>query len=261
MSTTSTINLKLNKPWLKWLDEMTKLSPEHILLSFLFTSGGTVGGWTLTGKLAGDEAAIKFLQIGAIAVFVMAGAQALFFWLGKKRLIYRLLFNIFFAFGIVWFMLCLILPIIWVESIGSLMKILLFAILFSLCIDNLVFAKSLFDSKWSSEGEQFIERFYDRRSNAIDWERIVAALPLPITLHVRGVPKSINNFVSVLIIVSMFVGLSLRNTFPTFSLFAWGIPSCLVISTIVQMIGLGIAQLLMLISLEKRFGVRIAPKC
>ena len=250
----------LKKLQLKWPVEMANLSFEHILLSLIFTLGGTVGGWAVTGKLAGEGAALSFLQIGVVVVVLMSSAQTVFFLMGKKRLIYRLLFNISFAFGIVWFMLCLVLPILWVQSIGEMKKIALFLFLLIICFDNLIVARKQFDTKWVGKEENFLKKYYNIKRQTIDWPPIVTSMNFSVTLNVRGIPERMNHFVSVALILSMVVGLSLRNAFPTFSFFAWGIPSCLVISIFMQMIGLGIAQFMKLIALEKRYGGPIAPK-
>lgn len=58
---------------------MSNLSFQHILLSFLFTLGGTVGGWALTGKLAGDSSALSFFKLGVTTVLIMSAAQLVFF--------------------------------------------------------------------------------------------------------------------------------------------------------------------------------------
>jgi hypothetical protein len=245
---------------MKWLDEMTKLSPEHILLSFFFTSGGTVGGWALTGKLAGDEAAMEFLQMGVVAVFVMVGAQALFFRLGEKRLICRLIFHIFFGFGIVWFMLCLLLPMLWVQSVGLAAKALLFLLLVILCVANLLKAAAQFESRWRAQSEGALARHYNSRNSSIDWPEILLPMKLSMELCIPGVPVALNPFISLVAILAMLAGLSLRNAYPIFSLYAWGIPSCLVISLFMQAIGLGMAQIITVVSLEKKYGERIQPK-
>ena len=240
---------------------MANLSFEHIFLSLFFTLAGTVGGWALTGKLAGGEAALSFLQIGAVIVIAISSAQTIFFLMGKKRLICRILFNISFAFGLVWFMLCLLLPILWTQSIGEVKKMALFVFLLVICFDNLILASKKFESKWIGKENNFLKKQYDVSSRTIDWPPIISSMKFSITLNVRGVPESMNALLSVSLVLLMIVGLSLRNVFPTFSFFAWGIPSCVVISMFMQMIGLGIAQFRKLVSLEKRYGGPIAPKC
>lgn len=239
---------------------MSNISSEHIWISFFLTSFGTIGGWALTDKLAGDAAAISFLQIGTAAVLAMSMAQFLFFRLGKDRLIYYVMFGIAFGCSFIWFLLCLLLPALWIKSIGIPEKYLLFTFLVVICIANAVKGKKQFESKWSESGEGGLCRHYNPKDNSINWPQLLASMKFSIELYIPGVPRKMNPFISVALVVSMLTGLSLRNSFPIFSLFAWGIPSCMGISMFLQVIGLGIAQITKLIALEKKYGEHIRPK-
>ena len=229
-------------------------------MSLFFISGGTAGGWALTFKLAGEDAALSFLYIGVVTVLVMSLTQVVFFEIGKRRMIYRVMFNIAFISGIIWFMLCLLLPVLWLRSVGSAEKTVLFLFLLVLCAANVFRASQQFKSKWDAEGESALARHYNSKNNTIDWPKILKQMKFSFELYVPGIPERMNPFISVAIVLSMLVGLNLRNYFPTFSLFAWGIPSCFIISVVVQMIGLCIAQITKLIALEKKYGGAIAPK-
>lgn len=242
------------------LDNMENLTSGHILMSLFLSFGGTVGGWALTGKLAGDDAALSFMQVGSIAVLVILCVQIIFFNLGKKRLIYRIVFNVAFGCGIVWFMLCLLLPILWVPSVGLIEKSIILLILLILSAANLSKASAQFAAKWKVEGEKALTRHYNSEDETIDWPKVLAPMRFSVELHMPGVPEKMNPFVSAAIILFMVSGLSLRNVYPIFSLYAWGIPSCLIISIFAQVLGLGLAQLIKLVDLEKRFGKPIRPK-
>jgi hypothetical protein len=239
---------------------MANLSLEHILLSIVFTSGGTIGGWALTGKLGGGEAASSFLKLGIIVVLVMSTAQFMFFSLGKNRLIYRIVFNIAFGCGLVWFMLCLLLPIIWVQKVGNIEKWVLFLFLVALCVANIFKGCTQFKLKWGEAGEGALGRHVNIKEGTVDWPKVLAPMKFSVELYIPGIPGNLNPFISLAIILFMLTGLSLRNVFPTFSLLAWGIPSCLVISIFMQLIGLGIAQIAKLVALEKQYGKIIRPK-
>lgn len=228
-------------------------------MSLFLMSGGTVGGWALTEKLAGDDAAFSFLQIGALAVMTMLVAQLLFFQLGKKRLIYHVLFNVAFGFGFVWFLLCLLLPTLWIKSIGATEKCLLFTFLVALSIANALRAASQFKSKWREIGEGALPRNYSEKDGAINWPKLLASMRFSLELYIPGIPEKLNPFISVILVVSMLTGLSLRNAFPVFSLYAWGVPSCIAISMFVQAIGLGVAQIMKLVALERKYGKPIKP--
>lgn len=229
-------------------------------MSLFLASGGTIGGWALTGKLAGEEAALSFLQVGVVAVLTISIAQFLFFSLGKKRLIYCVLFNITFGFGIVWFLMCLLLPVFWVQTIGTTEKSILALFLVMLCSANACKASTQFKSKWREVAEGALARHYNVKDNSMDWPKVLAPMRLTPALYIPGVPERMNPVISIAIIVSMVTGLSLRNSFPIFSLYAWGIPSCLAISLFIQASGLGVAQIITLAELEKKYGKPIRPK-
>jgi hypothetical protein len=242
------------------LDNMENLSSGHILMSLFLSSGGTVGGWALTGKLAGDDAALSFMQAGSIAVLAILCAQIIFFNLGKNRLIYRVVFNVAFGCGIVWFMLCLLLPILWVPSVGVIEKTALFLILLILAIANISKAGAQFAARWKDKGEKALILHYNSKDKTIDWPKVLAPMRLSLELYIPGIPEKMSPFISAAIIIFMLSGLSLRNVYPIFSLYAWGVPSCLVISMFAQVLGLGFAQIIKLAALEKRFGTPVGPK-
>lgn len=242
------------------LDNMENLSSGHILMSLFLSSGGTVGGWALTGKLAGNDAALSFMQVGSIVVLAILCVQIIFFNLGKKRLIYRIVFNVAFGFGIVWFMLCLLLPILWIPSVGFFEKSVIFLVLLVLSLANILKAGAQFTAKWKDEGEKALIRYYNSKDETMDWPKVLAPMRFSLGLYVPGIPDKMSPFISAAIILFMVIGLSLRNIYPIFSLYAWGVSSCLIISIFAQVLGLGLAQLLKIVDLEKRFGNSIRPK-
>ncbi len=237
-----------------------KLSCKHVMLSFFVSIFGAMGGWALTRKLAGDKAALSFLQIGLIIVLIMTGTQLLFYLLGKSRLIHRVLFNMAFGCGLVWFMLCLLLPILWVDKFDIAFKALLFVLLLVLCIANASKAGAQFEMKWQAEGEKALARHYDKKSGSVDWQKVLASMRFSVSLYIPGVSERMTPLISFVMLLCMGSGLSFRNTYPIFSLYAWGTPFCLVISIFAQLLGLGLAQVIKLAALEKRFGKPLRPK-
>lgn len=240
-------------------DKMENLSFGHILMSLFLSIAGTVGGWALTGKLAGDKAALSFVLVGSVVVFAISCIQVIFFALGRNRVIYRVVFNLAFGCGVVWFLLCLLLPILWISSIGSIEKALIFLFLLIISIANVSRAGMQFKARWKEKGEEALTRCYNSKEKTVDWPKVLAPMRFSVALHIPGIPEKMNPFISAAIILFMVGGLSLRNIYPIFSLYAWGIPACLVISMFSQVLGLGFAQIIKLIDLEKRFGTPIRP--
>lgn len=239
---------------------MRNLTFQHVVLGILFALCGTIGGWAITGKLAGNEAALSFLRFGCAVVVAMFFVQALLFYLSKKRLLYLLYFNVAFGCGIIWFMLCLILPLLWVDNIDGTAKIMLFSLLIALCASNIFQACLQFRHKWAELGEANLICQRTVNSGMIDWQKTVKALKFSIALYIPGVPQNMNPFISLMLVLSMLTGLAIRNVFPVAGLFAWGVPTCIAISTLTQMTGLGIAQIMKVMELEKHYGVDIASK-
>jgi hypothetical protein len=241
-------------------DEIGKISCKHIILSLFVCVGGTIGGWALAGKLAGDKAALSFLLVGLTVVLIMTGVQLVFYFLGESRLVYRVLFNIAFGCGLVWFMLCLLLPILWVDKFDVTFKTLFFVLLLVLCVVNVSKAGAQFKTKWEGEGEKAIAHYYDNNSGSVDWPKVLAPMKFSVALYIPGVSERLNPFISVAMLLGMGSGLSFRNAYPIFSLYAWGMPFCLVISMFAQVLGLGLAQVIKLVALEKGYGKPIRPK-
>lgn len=179
--------------------------------------------------------------------------------MSSARATYLVLFNISFSFGLIWFMLCLILPIFWVSEVDLSAKCILLLASVGLCHVNVLKGVDLFNLRWAMVGTDLLSRYYDRKRSAIEWSSVVGALRVSVSIYIPGVPEKLNTFISVAIVVSMLAGLSLRNLFPLFSLFAWGIPIVIVVSLIMQMIGLTIGQLIALTSLEKKEERIIRP--
>lgn len=100
-----------------------------------------------------------------------------------------------------------------------------------------------FKTKWKSQGEGELQRNYGKKENTIDWPKVLASMRFSMELYMPGIPQGMYPFISLALILSMLTGLLLRNVFPTFSLFAWGIPSCLIISMFAQLFGFAIAQI------------------
>jgi hypothetical protein len=238
---------------------MTNVSYKTIFLSFFLASGGTIGGWALTDKLAGDQAGYSFLYVGTSTVMGMIALQTIFYLLSKNRLLYHLLFGVALGFSIMWFLLCLFLPLFWVNAIGVYVKLLMFIGLFFLCVCNASKAFRQFRRKWKKSGEGAFAQHYKGNANSIDWGKVTRKMKLSTSLYIPGIPERATPIIPVLIILSMLLGLDLRNGFPIFSIFAWGIPASIIISIFVQMIGIGLAQALKIWEIEKRIGKTIRP--
>ena len=220
---------------------------------------GVAGGGAITHNLEGFSAALSFVKFGTCMVFALLMAQLIFSLKSQKRAIYLIFFNISFIFGIVVFMSCLILPLFWVSAIGLNVKFSFFLVSAGLWISNVKHGVKIFNHKWENVGGKLLLRYYRERKGEIDWNGIIGSLKMSIAIYIPGIPQVLNPPISILIVISMLAGLSLRNVSPEISLFAWGIPIIIVVSLVTQMVGIGIAQLMKLNALEKEAGTQIKP--
>lgn len=230
-----------------------------ISLSVFLSAAGAAGGCAITYKLAGYDAALSLVLFGVSIVAALLAIQTILAIKSEKRITYLILFNITFILGMVWFMLCLILPIFWISSIGTSAKFFLSLATVGLCSVNVSRGIEIFKSRWAKVGAGLLSRFYDRKHMVIDWDKVLAALRMSVSIYIPGVSSRLNPVISVTIVAAMITGLSLRNVFPLFSFFAWGIPIVIVVSLVMQMIGSAIGQFLEVTAIEKRDGNVIRP--
>jgi hypothetical protein len=94
----------------------------------------------------------------------------------------------------------------------------------------------------------------------LDWKNLIVPMRLKLTVYLPGMPLGAQPAVSVMLVVSMLIGLNFRKAFPVFGAFAWGIPCAVGVAVLVQMIGLCIAQACKILELEKRTGRKITAK-
>jgi hypothetical protein len=238
---------------------MFNISYKLIILSFVLSIGGAVGGWALTNGVAGSQAALSFLRLSVGTVMSIIALQTIFYILGKNRVIHQVLFGVSLGLSLVWFMSCLLLPLFWIDAINNVVKLLIIACFLALCISNAVESSFKFKRKWIEVGQGSFITNFDEVAGTIDWHKVIGPMKLSVTLHIPGLPAIATPVFSAVMILSMLLGLTLRYAFPIFSIFAWGIPASMIISTLVQMMGLGVAQVARLAELEKKIGKHIRP--
>lgn len=230
----------------------------EVMLYFspILLCAGDLVGWFLTQKLAGSQAAMEFFWV---SVFSTTSVLVLQFWLyaqSRNRLLYQILFLGAGGLALVWYMLCLILPIFWISEIGADVKISLVSGACFLFLCNGIKGFLCFRKKLG-ETDVMIMGNYDQRGKSLEWDKVLWSLKLSLSLYVPGIPNSVIPFITALMVVSMLVGLSLRKLFPVFSVFAWGIPCIFLSSYLVQIMAGRVAQALKVVELEIEIGANI----
>lgn len=173
---------------------------------------------------------------------------------GEKRLIFSSNFLAAFGLSIVWFMMCLVLPVMWIEAVSLYFRVGILSLLVPLGIANILEAFRRFSLKWAERGEQIFAKEYKHEHATVNWYQVTKSLDLTGVIFIPGLPQRLVWLPSLLIIPSMLAGLSLRNVYPIFSIFAWGIPTLLIVSFFFQMIAYNLAQAAVVRKLEKKVG-------
>jgi hypothetical protein len=228
-----------------------------ISLSLFLTTAGTVGGWALTSRLGGDQAASSFLVLGAGIVAGLFMIQSLLYFINTKRLLHQVLFGAAFCLSLTWFMLCLFLPLFWVPAIGWATKLLIGGCASLFWVAGASQAFSQFNRKWEAAGATSLARYSDPATGAVEWEKVVESMKLSAPLYIPGIPQRSMQLVSVMLILLMLLGMNLRKAFPVFSAFAWGLPLSLILTIFVQMAGFAFAQALKIRQIEQQTGKNI----
>lgn len=241
-------------------DKYSSFSLLEVILPLVPVLAGTLAGWLLTSKLAGSVAAQSFLYISIAVVPALITAAIISYTFSKNSVRYQMYYAAAISAGFAWLMLSLLLPLFWVTTIHIYVKISLIFLILFLCIFNVYRAYRNFDLKWRATGAGLFARFFDSKDGFINWQKVNRPLNLYTTLYIPGIPERFYPIIAALCIVSMLLGLNLRTPYPIFSIFAWGIPSGLIVSGLFEMIGLCFAQASKISELEREFDMRIRPK-
>jgi len=234
---------------------MKNLHFTSVLVCFFLLCAGNAIGWAITQQVAGSTAGINFLFFGGMLTTLIFFFQILAFCTSRNRLSKQLMFRAVGGFSIAWFMLSLALPIFWIQDIELISKISLAAVSISLVGANIKFGIRQFEENWSRKTTA-IEEYINRNSASSKWCKVEKILGTAVDVYIPGVPNWMNPIISISILAAMILGLNLRKSFPTFSVFAWGIPCIIVVGIIMQMIAVLFLQAVKVNNLEQKFGFR-----
>jgi len=111
--------------------------------------------------------------------------------------------------------------------------------------------------QWTQFGEAEFYRLFDRTSSSVNWYHVMKAVKIKFEIFVPGVPIRYATPVGVFLLGSMLVGLNLRNVFPVFCVFAWGIPAIVVASLVLQISSHMFSQAYKVKQLQMDTGLKI----
>lgn len=227
-----------------------------MLCMFLGLSG-TGGGWALTYKIAGREAAYSFVRLGAVVLLALFVLQILVWFMGERRAYCQALFKAIMALFMAWYLACIFFPLFWMNNIAYFAKITVGFFTIYLSASNMLYVVAYFEDRWNERGVGVFSKYFNRSSGRVRWEELMRQMGLSIALRIPGVPQKLVSIISGFSIVMMIVGLNLRNVFPVFSALAYGLPCAIIISCCASAVALNLAQASKLRHLEKKFEKKI----
>lgn len=233
---------------------MNKATLDSLILSIIVSAISTIGGACVAQKIAGGDAGFKYFWFGCFISLVITMPQILIFPRAKRRLFFQLNYLGFFGFTIAWFILALSLPIFWMSEIGATEKLILLVILISFMSFNFALGWRMFNKSWSNTGIAAFKTEFKGFLPDGDWNKVIKNLRLEHYIAIPGISKKWASAFSVLLLALMLTGLSLRTVYPTFSVFAWGIPSIVMASYFIQVSGSYFAQAAQVKRLEADLG-------
>ncbi|MBB3222144.1 hypothetical protein [Pseudoduganella umbonata] len=233
---------------------MSNVTPRLLLLSLVIMCIGSVGGWAITDNVASRDDSYEFAYGSIFAICLILLLQVSLYILGRERLYFKVLFGASFSMSMIWFMMCLVLPLAWADNVDVYMRALMFALIVPLSLGNIAEAFRRFSVKWAKNGSISFEKAFNRDQGSVEWEQVTKSLNLEGVIYIPGFPRKLTSVVAILIVPCMLIGLALRNVYPEVSLFAWGIPSILIVAFFVQLIGYGLAQAKIVLELEAKNG-------
>jgi hypothetical protein len=236
---------------------MNYVTPRILLLSLVIMCIGSAGGWAITDNIASREDAYEFACGAIFVICVVLLVQGSLYMLGRERLYFKLLFSASFSISMIWFMMCLVLPLAWADNVDIYVRAVMFALIVPLSLGNIAEAFRRFSVKWAMSGNASFEKSFNHDKGSVEWGQVTKSLNIESVIYIPGFSRRLTSVVSILIVPCMLAGLALRNIYPSASVFAWGLPSILIMAFFVQLIGYGLAQARKVLELEKKNGKKL----
>lgn len=240
---------------------MADLSFKSIIASFLLLCVATGSGWMITHKIAGRTAANEFFVAFVSLVFTLLLVQLLLWSASRRRLLYQIVYRATFPFTLMSFFLGFLLPMLWMPSVGRNVKISIAIFFALLSLWNFWGGISDFKAKWSLRGDQLLSKNCKVGFSAIGWGKMMITLGVAkYGQLIAGLGEKFSGFLSIILLVSMLMGLNLRNVFPEFSMFAWGMPCAVGAAYAMFIFGSNLGELLKVREIEVTKKISIASE-
>lgn len=236
---------------------MTKPTLKSLFLSFLVLVIAILGGVAVTAKLAGNDKVENFFCFTSSIALAFIVLQSIIYKLAGEHVFRKILYRASMCFPPACGFLCIILPVFWMQAVGVHVKYFLTILFLYVSAANFRYGARLLSEKWKSAGAQKFDQLFVSDNNRIDWAEMSKFMEVPFELYIPGIPQRWTPVISVCLITSMLTGLNLRSVFPTFSIFAWGIPSLIFTSFFFQLGGYIIMQAVKIRHFEEKRGITV----
>jgi hypothetical protein len=239
---------------------MNSVSWSNVLILSVLGMSGIAGGAAMTAKLVNADAGMVFLCLGIAWLTVGFVGLILLRNYSRRRAIANLLFM---ALGInvggTSMTLGVSLPLFWLHGPSSLTGGILIGYFVIVLFYQAWRAYGNFAACWEKNHERTFATFYNPVSGTIHVEPLMRQLRLNADLFLPERLEFLNGVASLGLIMSMVIGLNLRNVYPEFSAFAWGIPALTLTAVLLQMSFLRVLLSMKIGELEKSAGTKIGP--
>lgn len=238
---------------------MTEPSRQRVTI-ILFASILMTGlGWVMISEVTGTPPTNRFLYTGFALALALTVADTWLHRMGRARALCRLLTRTTFVALLIWFISCLLLPLFWIEEVEVRTNVIALCLMSWLCGANAIRGFRQFRTAWTARGAAALAEHYQEAQGTIEWDWIVEALRIELTMYV----PLMNRFTLPLIVVAALAGFmvapAMVYSYPVAAPLAWAFAISVLISWFFQLLGSVAAQASVLRRIERAAGRPLAP--
>lgn len=218
------------------IQKMHKFSYSSIFPVILLALFGTFGGGLIAGKIADDHARDVIWLIGILYIaFCTFLLLKLVFFKQKSFRNELIAKSIVINLGFTWFLANLVFPLFFLVGFFSVQATIFFVLFILMTLWFLKCAKHQFNCRWDEKVDLSKKKNFPKNSVLLSLDSVNKNLDLEMIVFMPVFLEKFRPLIYILLIGSMVAGLNFRNTFPMFSVYAWGVPSIIFCSLCIQL--------------------------
>lgn len=232
------------------------------LIPLFLSSVGTLGGWAITDKLAGEQAGKEFVMFGLSINIITAAIQLALVHLAKTRLPFLLLYGATALFSMAWIMAALALPLFWIFANNAFVQTTLAAFFMTVLLYGIYRSSNDFTELWASVDKESISQSIVSCGGAFHPDELRQYGKLTVSFLPKSLIKYedfLQGVIGAAMLISLIAGLNLRKLFPIPSAFAWGIPALYIYAYLLCLGVMGVFLSIEYFRLEMKLGIHIRP--